>query len=732
MYKLFILLCILSGIANANEKIEIYATKVDTQDSVVSATGDVAVVYKGYYLSASKAIYNRSSGELELFDNVRANQGNEYKVLGNYAKLNIKNKEKSFQPFYMLENKSQVWISGDSCEAKGSDFDIESGVVSGCNPTDPLWKIEFSSSDYNTDSKWINLYNARLYIYDIPVFYTPWFGYSLDKTRKTGLLVPSFGLSGTEGIYYQQSLYIAESNSWDLEITPQVRTKRGAGIYSTLRFVDSNVSKGSLKAGYFKEKSDYFIANNLANDTHYGYNFHYENSDFINQWFGLNLDGQSGLYIDGNFMNDVDYINLSSNETINVSTATQVLSRLNMFYNTDENYYGAYIKHYTDLTKDSNEDTLQKLPTMHYHHYLESLLDDHLTYNIDIQSNNIHREINKKVLQTDFNIPVSLHTSIFDEYIDLDYTTNLYAQHSAFSGQAQVSTQRYDSENGYIARNSNVVSVSTQLTKAYSDFSHVMGFGSSYTFKGAESRDGFYHDYESMCTNSNTQNGPCEFYGISEIKEEVKLDFSQYIYDSLGIQRLYHRLSQTILYTGVGSSKGNLENELEYRVLKNLNFYNNMFYNHEEEKFAKVYNSLVYNDYGVDLGLSHLYQDTFTASTLATPTSSATYQYTNYLTSSLKYQYSKHYSYYFAYDYDLELKQKKRTEVGFLYSKRCWDFGMKYVENNRPVLNRQVLNSEDETNGITERYIYFTISLKPFMSTGSVDSSLFAYKLADE
>ena len=153
---------------------------------------------------------------------------------------------------------------------------------------------------------------------------------------------------------------------------------------------------------------------------------------------------------------------------------------------------------------------------------------------------------------------------------------------------------------------------------------------------------------------------------------------------------------------------------------------------HEEEKFAKVYNSLVYNDYGVDLGLSHLYQDTFTASTLATPTSSATYQYTNYLTSSLKYQYSKHYSYYFAYDYDLELKQKKRTEVGFLYSKRCWDFGMKYVENNRPVLNRQVLNSEDETNGITERYIYFTISLKPFMSTGSVDSSLFAYKLADE
>ena len=283
MYKLLILLLIAITVVNADEKVEIYATSVDTQGSIVSATGDVAVVYQGYYLSASKAIYNRESGELELFENVRANQGNEYKLLGNHAKLNIKNKEKSFQPFYMLEKSSQVWISGDSCKAKGSDFDIESGVVSGCNPTDPLWKIEFSSSDYNTDSKWLNLYNARLYIYDIPVFYTPWFGYPLDKTRRTGLLLPSFGLSSTEGMYYQQSLYIAESNSWDLEITPQVRTKRGAGIYSTLRFVDSNVSKGSLRGGYFKEKNDYVIANNLANDTHYGYNFHYENSDVVNQ-----------------------------------------------------------------------------------------------------------------------------------------------------------------------------------------------------------------------------------------------------------------------------------------------------------------------------------------------------------------------------------------------------------------------------------------------------------------
>lgn len=719
MHKILFLLFIILTATYASEKVEIYASKMETKDATVYATGDIAVVYKGYYLSASRAVYNKNSGELELFDDVRANQGNDYKLLGNYAKLNIQNKEKSFQPFYMLEKVSQVWLAGDSCEGKGDEFTIKAGVVSGCDPTDPLWKMEFSSSDYNTESKWLNLYNARLYIYDIPVFYTPWFGYPLDKTRRTGLLKPSFGISGTEGFYFQQPIYIAESDAWDVELNPQIRTKRGQGVYSTFRFVDSSVSKGSVTAGFFKEKSDYFIANNLANNSHYGYNIKYENSDVVNQWFGTNFQGQSGLYVDGNFMNDVDYINLASNETINVSTATQVLSRINLFHNEENHYFAAYFKHYIDLTKDSNGDTLQKLPTLHYHHYLETLLDNHVSYNIDIQSNNIYREINKKVLQTDFNIPVSVHTSLFDEYVDLDYTTYLYAQHSSFSGSEETPTGLY--ENGSIARNYNVVSVSSELTKAYSEFSHVISFGSSYTFNGAKTDDGFYSYNEAFCKDpANSNTARCEFYRISEIKEELKLDFSQYLYDSLGTQKLYHRLSQTILYTGVGSSKGDLENELEYKITNNFNIYNNMFYNHKQKKFSKIYNELAYNDHMFDVRVSHLYKNTFI------PTTATTSPYTNYLTSAIRYKYSKYYSYFIAYDYDLELQKQKRAEFGFLYSKRCWDFGMKYVENNRPVLDRT-----GNTQGIQERYIYFTISLKPFMSTGNTDSSLFAYKLAD-
>ena len=294
MYKLLLILFIsittLISAADINDKVEIFATHMETENNIVTASGDVAVVYKDYYLTSSRAVYNKTTGDLELFDNVRANQAGEYKTLGNYAKLNIKDKRRSFQPFYMLEEKSQVWISAKKGVLVDKELDLSSGVVSACSPTDPLWKMEFTSSDYNTDSKWLNLYNTRLYIYDIPVFYTPWFAYSLDKTRRTGLLKPTIGYSSDEGFLYQQPIYIAEQDWWDLELTPQIRTNRGKGLYSAFRFTDSKVSKGELKVGYFKENDKYFVDKELANQNHKGFNFKYENSDFLNLWTGANFE----------------------------------------------------------------------------------------------------------------------------------------------------------------------------------------------------------------------------------------------------------------------------------------------------------------------------------------------------------------------------------------------------------------------------------------------------------
>ena len=723
MLKLLTLLIIFTLSLCASEKVEIYATTMDSKDKIVEASGGVNVIYREYFLSADSAIYDRETGDLELFDNIRVNHGSDYKILGSYAKLNIAKKERLFKPFYMLDKSSKVWMSASEGKTKNDDIDIQSGVVSGCNPNDPLWEMEFSSSDYNSKTKWLNLYNTRLYIYDIPVLYTPYFGYSLDKTRRTGLLMPEFGLSDSEGFYYQQPIYIAEYDSWDLEINPQLRTRRGAGIYSSFRFVDSKSSHGEFKAGYFGEHSSYAKEHNLKNDYHYGFNFKYDNNDFLNQWFGTELEGQSGLYTDVNSMNDVDYINLSTNDNIEQSTATQVLSRINMFYNTDDDYLGAYFKYYQYLEVDSNEDTLQKLPTFQYHHYLDTFFKDHLLYSVDLQSNNIYREKGTKVVQTNINVPVKLQANLFDEFLNVSYTSNLYGQHSGFSGE-DTTTPIVELNSGYFARNYHTFTAATQLTKAFDEITHVIGFELKHTMSGAEYNDGFYEDYDNYCANLDNKidleyDDRCEFYDISEIEEVTQADFSQYVFNSSASQILYHRLSQKISHNNEESRYGELENELDYKINDAISFYNNMFYNFDESRFSKIYNKASYSDYGLNIGLSHLYKNTFLPETTTyTP-------YTSYLTSTARYTYDKHYSFNAIYNYDLEEEQKKSFEIGFLYQKRCWDFGIRYVENNRPVLT-----TVGEEKSIYDKYIYLSIVLKPFMKPDT-DSSNISYKLPE-
>ena len=716
MRKLFFLLLLsIFAYAQEQQKLEIYAGSIDSQGNQVRLDGDVSVVYGEYFLHAKRALYNRQNGELELFGDVRANYAGEYKLLGKYARLNVQSKEKLFRPFYMLEKKSRVWLSGNEGCGRGDDISIDGGVVSGCDPKDPLWKMEFSSSQYNTQSQWLNLYNARFNLYDILVFYTPYFGYSLDTTRATGLLVPTFGLSSKEGFYYEQAFFIAEQNWWDLELKPQIRTSRGEGIYSELRFVDSKVSRGSLRGGYFREKPEYALENKLLYEEHSGFNLKYDNKDVINQWTDLGLSGQSGLYLDINNMSDVDYLNLSSNNALNNTTATQVLSRANLFYNTELDYFGVYARYYKDLTLENNENTLQKLPTLHYHSYLDTLFNDTLYYHLDVKSDNIYRQINTTAIQTNINVPITLQTSLFDEYLLLSYTSDSFAQHSDFSKEQEGVSWEYN--NGFLAKNSNEFRASTLLAKAYEEKTHVIDFGLLYTTSGLEYRSGFYKDYKKLCgLEQGDESGFCEneFYNITNTRESLQIDFTQFLYNLQGEQALYHRIAQTVSYEK-GKSLGELENELEYQINRYARFYTDIFYNYDAKKFSKALNQFSFSYKGVELSLSHLYRDTLLKQK----------ENTSYFTSTLRYTYNDNYSYRASLNYDLQTRMKKSSEIGFMYKKRCWDFGLSFVENTRPILTRDIATSSSQ-----DRYLMISIILKPFMSTGGANSD-FALRLPE-
>ncbi len=710
----FLLLFFLSYSLLYAGKIEVFATNIDSNDSSLHAHGDVVVLFGDSYLSANEVIYNHEEETVELFGHIMALKGENYFGLGEHAKYDIKKDMRMFEPFYMLDKKSEVWMSTTQSVAQDNKITLTSGMVSGCNPNEPLWKIYYSEADYDGDTKWVDLYNARLHFYNIPVFYFPYFGYSLDTKRRSGLLTPSWGYSESEGMYYEQPLYITTDDWWDLELKPQVRTKRGKGIYGTFRFVDSKVSSGEITSGYFKEKASYIEndGKDLAHNEHYGFNLKYENYDVLNQWIGTSLEGQSGLYSDILWMNDVDYINLQNNDDVKNTTSRQLLSRINLFYNTEKDYFGTYFNYYLDLEKESNNLVIQKLPTLQYHHYMQTFLDNHLFYNIDVTTNNLTRPEGKKALINDVEIPIEIQTSVFDNFLDLSYTSKLKGEYINFSGVPVNDFNGSDNlDSGVYGRYFHIFEAGTYLSKGYQNFTHNTGFSINYTKKGGDYTSGYYEDVDSICSVTGGTNNPlCEFYQIDEVKDGINLEMSQFVVDSSGKQVIYHRLSQNISYESSDERLGELESEFEYYITKGLYYYNNTFYNHSRQRITKLLNTLRYNNKQFTLSINHYYDDLLKDDVI---------NYSSYLTTNVRYRYDSHYSYMAGYAYDFENATKKRVEVGFLYEKRCWNFGLRYVENNRPIL------TSTDASSIYDRYVYFTIALQP------MGGSEFNYKLSN-
>lgn len=703
----------------AGDRVEFIGSSVDSEGSVITATSHPTMIYQDQIVSAETLTYDRNTSIIEAVGSVNTFKAGQYHAISEYSKINLNEETRHLKPYYAIDTNSSLWMSTEEANGCKNKIDLVNGMLSGCDSSDPLWKIHFSSADYDGDSMWMNLYNARLFVQDVPLMYLPYFGYPTDRTRRSGLLIPSFGFSSAEGFYYEQPIYWAPTNWFDAEFRPQIRTTRGAGLYADFRFVDSPVSKGSFNVGYFNEQESYIQEYDLAHDQHYGYGLDYYNSAFLREWFGLSLEGESGLYVHGKWMNDVDYLNLQeSDQTLN-TTANQLLSRINGYYNSEDNYVGAYVKYYQYLDQSDNTQTLQTLPSLQYHRYLESLAGDHLLMSGDVTANNFYRPEGMSALQADVTLPVELQTSLMDEYLDASYTANLSARAIGFYGNPVATGEtRSDYSSGYYTQLDHTFSLGSTLVRSYDgNTRHVMSPNVSYTLAGQRMYSGYYEKYHNSqeCVAGNNK-AKCDFYTLNNPSDGLSLGFNNYLFNGSKVW-LVDRLSQTFRYDDIGSYSGELQNELEWEISDSLSYYNQTSYNHDRERITKEQNTLRYNNGVISGSVSHYYTDEVLYDNLLQVSKP---EYSSYWNAELSYQYDRYYKFFglMAYDYQEDLF--KRGEVGFLYTQRCLDFGLRFVQNRRPILTNTL-----GSDSISDSYVFITVILKP------LGGSEFNYKLTN-
>ena len=697
---LFLIPVCVFSVSAAVQDVQLLADDVKQDKGIVTANKNVVVYSQEYLVTADCAVYDQNNSVIELFGNVNMMKGKDEVSRSNYAKLNLKNNNAAFESLFMMNKDMEVWMRSDESSSDSEYYRVRKAMVSSCNVQDPDWSITSSSAMLNKQSKFLHLFNPVFRIANVPVFYLPYFGFSTDTTRRTGLLPPELGYGKSEGFYYKQPVYFAPYNEWDLEFDPQIRTNRGTGIYGAFRFTDSPDSRGEISFGSFTDKNSYRAKQKsetsnraeLKNKTHKGVGLKYERDKLIK--YLSEADLQEGMWIDATKLNDIDYLNLKGRDDDYDSLVT---SKFNYFIANDDHYFGAYAKYYIDTekigSKNENKDTLQELPSLQYHKFTDDIVLPNILYSIDLQSHRYDRKIGVRATQYEFTLPASVHVPLFDDSLTFSFYEYLYASRINYENKINSFDDKREDKHANFVNNYHKFALHTDLAKAYESFYHTLNFGAEYLLPGYRKGnldDEFIYDKD--------LNEYENFLAQDQSKEEVSGYLTQYFFNGSGRKVVKHSISQG--YYTKDDEYSNLKNAIYLYPFENFSLYNKLEYSHKDRELKKVQNGLYYTH---DLFWINMLHTMKKSDSLAK--NSATKD--SYFTSSAGVKLPHQYSLIGGWQYDLERSYTKSWRVGVLHQRKCWNYGLIYQHDVEPTTTTNGSASTKKSG------IYFTINFYP-------------------
>lgn len=684
-------------LANAeykDEKFQLLAKDVvNSSDNIITATGDVVIYSPTYYLSASKAIFKQNSEIVELFGDVLVIKDNNIQTQSDYALVDLKNENATQTPVFLMQKDNGIWVNSKESNKEKELIKLDGTIISSCDCVDPAWSIRTSSADYDTEDMWINAYNPRLYFKDIPVFYLPYWGFPTDTTRRTGLLLPFIGYSKSEGLFYSQPIFFALAPNYDLELTPQMRNLRGAGVYSKFRYADSPDSMLEIKTGYFKEKSKYRRKESIENSEHYGVDLKYQRENILSK---NKKEHSDGLYTKLTYLNDVEYITLEDDD---LSTDKKVESKINYFYNTPNYYGGIYGKYYIDVSKKSNKNTLQELPQIQLHSYNKELLLEGLLYSLDARYTNYYRKEGLNADIYSLNLPLSYSKNILDDYmfVGIDNSSTL--------SKYNYSKSKYRYDDATLLQNKTSFFIGSDLIRPYTDYIHTMNLKASYDIPRNLKKDGDIRGITLTENDNANKYKELRDFPIVEDNKQIKLSLNQSLYNKETTKQIVnHKISQSIMYDSFDEFKAQ---DLENYIKLNHDYgsiSSRVTYNMQDRTIVESSNnlSLNYNDFTLS---ANYYKSKSTDNQFNNRDNDESYGY------KASYKVAKDYKLSYYENYDIKENVRNRQGIGINIDDSCWNLDLKVEKEITP--RSRYNQSRKEYDSHKQTIVYAQLILKP-------------------
>jgi LPS-assembly protein len=116
------------------------------------------------------------------------------------------------------------------------------------------WMLQASSLNIDSKAQEGTARNVTMRFKDVPVFYTPYISFPVGDERKSGLLFPSFGHSGSNGFELEVPYYFNLAPNYDLTLTPGFLSARGVQLAGQFRYLTQN-SHGQMDTTFLPNDS---------------------------------------------------------------------------------------------------------------------------------------------------------------------------------------------------------------------------------------------------------------------------------------------------------------------------------------------------------------------------------------------------------------------------------------------------------------------------------------------
>jgi LPS-assembly protein len=244
---------IASDIAADDHRIHIDTDDAVLQEDSAVLNGRVRVRQDARSITSDSVTYDQKTGRIAVKGGVdfldpklRVNS-----VTGHY---DIDGAANFDQANFQLMDRNGRGFARDIDVLPDGKVRLEKVRYTSCPVGNEDWMLQASSISFDTKVQEGVARNVTMRFKEVPIFYTPYISFPLGDERKSGLLFPSFGHSGSNGFELEVPYYLNLAPNYDLTLTPGLLSARGVQLAEQFRYLTAS-SHGQIDATFLPNDS---------------------------------------------------------------------------------------------------------------------------------------------------------------------------------------------------------------------------------------------------------------------------------------------------------------------------------------------------------------------------------------------------------------------------------------------------------------------------------------------